>query len=128
LTDTRSIPPSNIANSVASMRTELASAATWGTRNRPRSSRPICGSDQPNRGGPGCASLYADVSSAKALTIVGLTAGGLLAAGSVRSSFSRCRPTPASRPLRRGRSAVRSVRRPGYLATSRFEPAGCHRS
>jgi len=42
-----------------------------------------CGADQPNHGGAGCASLYDDISSARRLTIVGLTAGGLLAAGSV---------------------------------------------
>lgn len=62
-----------------------------------------CGADQPNRGGPGCASLYNDLSSAKTLTIVGLTVGGLLAAGSV-TLFILSTPPDGSTPTAQARA------------------------
>jgi hypothetical protein len=69
-------------------------AIVWSTRaNRfnnhvgvtvadPTTSVKNCGADETQHGGPGCATLYDDVSSARTLSIVGLAAGGLLAAGS----------------------------------------------
>jgi hypothetical protein len=50
-----------------------------------------CGSSAPNRGGPGCASLYDDAGTAKTFAIVGFAAGGLLAAGSA-FLFATSRP------------------------------------
>jgi len=70
-----------------------------------------CGSDQPNHGGPGCAALYDDISSAKALTIVGLTAGGLLAVGSV-TLFILSRPSDGGTPT----AQARAVCSPDLLA------------
>jgi tetratricopeptide (TPR) repeat protein len=42
-----------------------------------------CGADEPNRGGMGCAALYDDMTSARALAIGGLAAGVGLAATSI---------------------------------------------
>jgi tetratricopeptide (TPR) repeat protein len=56
-----------------------------------------CGADTPNRGGPGCAALYDEVSSARTLAMTGLIAGGVLAAGSAILFVSSTRPEAAPR-------------------------------
>ena len=77
----------------------------------PTKSGKNCGTDDPNRGGTGCASLYADMTSAKTWTIVGLVTAGAFAAGSTvlfltsapagdnhtTQSSLACGPSPFSR-------------------------------
>jgi hypothetical protein len=67
--------------------------------------RPDCGEKDPNRGGPGCNAIYADMTAARTRAIVGYVAGALFAAGSVtlfvlsggtaEGSHLACAPTPA---------------------------------
>jgi len=79
----------------------------------PTKSGKNCGTDDPNRGGTGCASLYDDMTSAKTWTIVSLVTAGVFAAGSAvlfltsapggdnhtTQSSLACGPNPFSRGI-----------------------------